>query len=94
MMHPGSHPQKGQIMSSTFRNALLVLSLAGGLAACGNDKKVEQPGVVMPPPVAKTEDAFGTNFGIAFRAAPHTEAKDPVAGDIIPLTLTRDPVQL
>ena len=69
--------------------------LAGGLAACGGDNN--QAATTPPPvvPAAKLEDQFGANFGVAYRADPNTDpAKNPVDGDIIPLSLTTDPVAI
>ncbi len=68
--------------------------LVGGLAACGNNNT---PTTVTPPPpapAAKLEDQFGANFGTAYRADPNTDAKDPMPGDIVPLSLTTDPVAI
>lgn len=72
-----------------------IAAVSAGLAACG-DSSSPAPGapVVTPPAAPKLEDGFGANFGIAYRAAPNTDAKDPVAGDIIPLDLTKDPVTI
>lgn len=82
-------------MKSAYWRIAAVAMLAGGLAACGDNDKTPTPPVVVPPaPAPRVEDQFGTNFGIAFRAEPNTDAKDPMAGDIIPLSLTTDPVTL
>ena len=69
--------------------------LAGGLAACGGDSSTPaQPPTPAPAPAAKLEDQFGTNFGVAYRNNPNTDATDPTAGDIVPLSLTTDAVTL
>lgn len=68
--------------------------LVGGLAACGNNNTPTP--ITQPPPVpaAKLEDQFGAGFGVAYRADANTDAKDPVPGDIVPLSLTTDPVAI
>lgn len=83
-------------MKSVYWRIAAVAMVAGGLSACGNNNYSAPPPpvVVPPPPAPKVEDQFGTNFGIAYRADPNTDAKDPMAGDIIPLSLTTDPVTL
>jgi hypothetical protein len=61
------------------------------LAGCDSSNKIEAPppppATVAPPP---PEDAFGTNFGEAFRADPNSEPRTPADGDIIPLSFTED----
>ena len=82
-------------MAKLIRNVAAATVMGAGLAACGGSKSsAPPPPVVVTPPAAKLEDGFGANFGIAYRADPNTDAKDPVAGDIIPLSLTTDPVTI
>lgn len=82
-------------MSKLIRNVTTATLLGAALAACGGSNKAPPPPpVVVVPPAAKLEDGFGANFGIAYRADPNTDAKDPVAGDIIPLSLTTDPTTI
>ncbi len=47
-----------------------------------------------PPPTAGTrvEDQFGAGFAALFRAPAWSEPGDPKAGDIIPVSRDRDPV--
>ena len=72
-----------------------IVAIAGGLSACGSDTATAPPTSVTPPPAtAKVEDGFGANFGIAYRADANSIAKDPVAGDIAPLDLTKDATTL
>ena len=73
---------------------IVALGLLAGLAACSNNNPTPAPPPVVVPPAAKLEDQFGANFGIAYRADPLSEAKDPAPGDIIPLSLTAEPVPL
>ena len=82
-------------MAKLLRNVTAVALMGAGLAACGSGKKTAPPPpVVVVPPAAKLEDGFGANFGIAYRADPNTDAKDPAAGDIVPLSLTTDPTTI
>lgn len=77
-----------------WRLAALAIA-AGGVSGCGGG--TDSPAVTPPPvvvPAAKLEDQFGTNFGIAYRNNPNTDATDPASGDIIPLSLTTDPVTI
>jgi|APFEC2959095136_1045048.scaffolds.fasta_scaffold00031_31 hypothetical protein len=70
--------------------------LAGGLAACGSTDSTAPPVPAPTPPVAAApiEDGFGAGFGTAFRADANSVPRDPVAGDIIPLDLTKDATTL
>lgn len=82
-----------------FTPRILAICLAGtALASCGgggDDTPAPAPPVVVPPPPApRLEDGFGANFGTAFRADLNGEARDPVAGDIIPLNLATDPTTI
>ena len=85
-------------MTSLIRNIAVVTLLGIGLAACGGSDNTASPPpvpVVVPPlPAPRLEDGFGVNFGTAFRADANTEARDPVAGDIIPLSLTTEPTTI
>ncbi len=81
-------------MANLLRNIALATLLAAALAACGGNDKAPAPPVVVTPPAAKLEDSFGANFGTAYRADPNTEAKDPAAGDIVPLSLTTEPTTI
>lgn len=69
--------------------AIAVMAL---LAACdsNDDKDVAAPPppvVVVPPP---PENAFGANFGTAFRAGPNDPPRDVADGDIIALSFTEN----
>ena len=80
-------------MTHRMRNSLAVLLISAATASCSdNNSTPTVPPTV--PPVAKTEDQFGANFGVAYRKDPNTDATDPTPGDIIPLSLTTDPVVL
>lgn len=81
-------------MRKLIRNTVILSMLAGGLAACGSNNDTSTTGPVVTPPAAKVEDGFGANFGTAYRADPNSIAKDPAPGDIIPLDLTKNAVQI
>lgn len=87
-------------MTSLIRNFAIAAVLGVGLAACGgggSDSPPPPPPPVVvppPPPPTKLEDSFGVGFGMAFRADMNTEARDPVPGDLIPLSLTTEPTTI
>ena len=85
-------------MTKTFWKVAGVAAMASGLAACGGGggtTAAAPPPVVVPPVAAPLEDQFGAGFGVAYRGAPNTDpARDPVAGDLIPLSLTTEAVTL
>ncbi len=82
-------------MATMKRNLICVGFLGTLLAGCGSsDSPAPPPPVVVAPPTARVEDQFGANFGVAYRADPNSIARDPVAGDIIPLSLTTGAVPL
>lgn len=71
----------------------IIFMLALGLAACSGGGG-GGGGLPQPPPAAPIEDNFGAGFGAAFRANPNSEPRDPMAADIIPVDVTKDPVLL
>jgi len=78
-----------------FNVRLASVMLAGtALSACGGGQSSTGP--VTPPvviaPAAKFEDQFGTNFGVSYRNSANTDATDPAAADLIPLSLTTEAV--
>lgn len=73
----------------------IILLPAVGLAACGgsnNSAMAPAPPVVVTP--APQENAFGANFGAAFRASENAAPVTPADGDIVPLSLTTDPAKV
>ena len=82
-------------MAHLFRKLAAVGLMAAGLAACGGSNSSAPPApVVVVPAAPRLEDQFGANFGTAYRADPNTDARDPVAGDIVPLSLTTEAVTI
>jgi hypothetical protein len=78
------------------RSAALVAAAGALVAACGGEGKdalpPSSPTVVAPAP--PPEDRFGARFGLAFRAASTADPIAPMDGDIIPLSVTTDPIEL
>ncbi|WP_411289964.1 hypothetical protein [Sphingorhabdus sp.] len=74
-------------------NLLLFAVPISTLAACGGGADNTTP----PPPPPTTvvqEDRFGVAFGTAFRADPNATPIEPKDGDIIPLSLTTEPIDV
>lgn len=77
-----------------YKHLTLVWLLAG-LAACDNmvDQPTPPPPPPPPPPPAATVvDQLGAGFATTFRASSMAEPRDPVAGDLVPVTSARDPI--
>jgi hypothetical protein len=74
-----------------FRLVLLA-SAAVTLAACGGGggRSVSTAPVVAP----SLESMFGAGFNTDFSASPNSQPAVPVSGDIIPLSLTTQPIPL
>lgn len=87
-------------MAHSIRTFAGIALAAATLAACGDDNNDVVAPPVAPPPVVvapppPVEDGFGAGFGTAFRANNNTDpARDPVPGDLIPLSLTTEAVTL
>ncbi len=74
---------------------LLALA-ASTLVACGGSKNM---GIVTAAPLtvvalATQENAFGANFGTAFRAPEAATPVTPVDGNIVPLSLMTNPIAI
>ena len=79
------------------QRALIAVGLVLSLAACGGGGGGRTDTVVDPPKVVVTsqEDQFGTVFGADFRTAANTDPAPPVNdGDIVPVSLTTEPVNI
>jgi predicted small lipoprotein YifL len=74
-------------------NLLLFAVPMSTLAACGSSGDGGTP-PAPPPTVVAQEDTFGTTFGTAFRTDANGTAIEPKDGDIIPLSLTAEPVDV
>ena len=74
-------------------NLLLFAVPISALAACGGGAGNTSPPPPPPPTVAQ-EDVFGVVFGMAFRADANATPIEPKDGDIIPLSLTTEPIEI
>ena len=82
-----------------IQRALIGTALALPLAACGGGGGGGSGGsdtVIAPPTVIKTaqEDKFGVQFGIDFRASMNSEPASVNDGDIVPVSLTNEPIDI
>lgn len=78
------------------QRALIAVVLLLSLAACGGGGGGTNA-VIDPPKVIVTsqEDQFGTVFGTDFRTAANTDPAPSVNdGDIVPVSLTTEPVNI
>ncbi len=76
----------------TFLQLALLGVASAVLAGCGGGGG----SVTTPTPITaqRLEDTFGTQFGVDYRANPNSVPVKPVAGDIVPLSLTTPPARL
>lgn len=83
-------------MRRVAQRALLVCALGAGLAACGGngDNQAVTPPVGVTPVGMPQENQFGSGFATDYRASVLTNPATPVTDDIIPLSLTTNPVAL
>lgn len=74
-------------------NLLVFAVPLSALAACSGGSDNTPP---PPPPVTTVaqEDTFGVAFGTAFRADPNAAPIEPKDGDIIPLSVTAEPINI
>lgn len=73
------------------RNLLALALIGSTLAGCGNSVDDDTPPMMVQP---RQEDQFGANFGAAFRADANSEPRTPADGDIVPVSLTAEPVTI
>ncbi len=79
-------------MSRTLLTAAVIVLLGASLSACGGGGG---PGAtVTPPPPARFDAQFGANFSTDFQASNNSEPHAVAAGDVIPVSLTAEPVPL
>ena len=85
-------------MNKQFMRRLLISSALGAsLAACGGGGGGGQDSPAAPPVSVITtpqEDRFGVAFGTAFRAPLNGEPVDVNDGDIVPVNLTTEPIDI
>ena len=80
------------------QRALIGTALALPLAACGGGGGNSGGGdtVITPPVVVTTaqEDKFGIPFGMDFRAAMNSDPASVSDGDIVPVSLSTEPIDI
>ena len=72
----------------------LMSVLLGGVAACGSGGGGGGNGVNPPPPAVVGVARFGAGFARLFNAAANSDPGNPVASDVIPVSLTQDPLPI
>ena len=75
-------------------NLFLFAVPISALAACGGGADNTTPPPPPPPTTVVQEDTFGVAFGTAFRTDANGAPIEPKDGDIIPLSLTTEPVDV
>ena len=79
------------------QRALIGTALALPLAACGGGGGSSGGDTVITPPVVVTtaqEDKFGIPFGMDFRAAMNSDPASVSDGDIVPVSLSTEPIDI
>jgi hypothetical protein len=69
----------------------LLLAACGGGGGGGSDQPGNQPPTVV---TTAQEDKFGSGFGAAFRAPPNSEPFNVSDGDLVPVSLTTEPIDI
>lgn len=87
------------IDSKISPKAWLVAAALIALASCadgGVSKSLDggSGGVPPPPPPMPVEGQLGIGFSLTFGAAATSEPRDPQPGDIIPINLNADPIDV
>ncbi len=73
----------------------LILLTGASLTACSNKAESDAAGTdLFPSSAGRPEDQFGKEFGKAFRAHPNSEPANISDGDVVPVSVTDEPVQL
>ncbi len=75
-----------------FAGAGMILGLALATAACGGGGGSDNGGPPPGPPQGTAR--FGAGFDLAFKALITQDPRDPVAGDVIPISYTTDPFEV
>ena len=86
------------IKQQHMRRALIALAIALPLAACGGGGGGGGQDSPPAPPVSvittAQEDRFGVAFGADFRAGLNGEPANVSDGDIVPVNLTTEPIDI
>lgn len=81
-------------MTRTILTAAAVVTLGLLLSACGGGGDGPSTTVVTPTPPVRFDAQFGANFSTDFQASNNSEPHAVAAGDVIPVSLTAEPVPL
>jgi len=73
----------------------LILLASAPLSSCGKqaDSGADRFGT-FDVAAKRTEDQFGKGFGEAYRADPNSEPKPVAEGDVVPVSMVAEPIQL
>lgn len=73
----------------------LILLASAPLSACGKqaDRGADRF-ETLDVAAKQSEDQFGLRFGEAYRADPNSEPKSVAEGDVVPVSMVAEPVQL
>lgn len=79
-------------MKRKLLTSLGILILGASVSACGGGGGGGQMTTNPPGASAKFEDQFGGKFATAYQAGANTEPADVAAGDVLPVSVTAEPV--
>jgi len=72
-----------------------ILLTGASLTACSKEARSDAAGTeAFSTNASRPEDQFGKEFGKAFRAPPNSEPANVSDDDVVPISLTAEPVQL
>ncbi len=79
--------------------ATLAVAAAAALVSCGGssgsgDGGGPGGGPFVPPPPLPVQSQFGIGFSMIFGTAAMGEPRDPQASDVIPISLSADPIDI
>jgi hypothetical protein len=78
--------------------AAVAVTAAAALVSCGGGGSDGGPGpgagTPPPPPAVPFPGQLGIGFSITFGAAANAEPRDPQAGDVIPVSLSAEPIDV
>ena len=82
-------------MTKTTARFLGLIFLTGALlASCNKNNREDGSAADIRSDRGRVEDQFGKGFGEAFRADPNSEPANVSEGDMVPVSLTAEPVKI